>query len=218
MQFMTAPFIRYEAYGIEVLDNTITNTEGAGIGVNGGYNVVVARNHLFNVGARSHWVEVGYGSRSCDGQPGDEGRERCAQNLAAGGWGTTRVDDGSNYVRIPNRHVWILGNVIDNPQSQGDQLFSIAAPFDGGEQIGSGLAGVRADDDLTIAGNLIAGRGLPIGAEDCELCPSLMATNTLSSEPGLFVSGNDLRLRAGITEPAPVLPALSWDDSGGPRP
>ncbi len=116
---MTAPFIRYEAYGIDVLDNVITDIQGAGIGVNGGYNVVVARNRLWNVGSRSHWLEVGYGSRSCDGRPGDEGRERCAQNLDAGGWGTTRVDDGTNYVRIPNRHVWLLGNVIDNPRRPG---------------------------------------------------------------------------------------------------
>ena len=24
------------------------------------------------------------------------------------------VDDGTNFVRIPNRHVWVLGNVIDS--------------------------------------------------------------------------------------------------------
>jgi hypothetical protein len=220
LQFMTAPFTRYEAYGIDVLDNTITDTEGAGIGVNGGYDVVVARNHLWNVGSRSHWLEVGFGSRSCDGQPGDEGRERCRQNLAAGGWGTTRVDDGTNYVRIPNRHVWLVGNVIDNPAAQGDQLFSIAAPFDGVEQDGSGLAGVRADDDLTIAGNLIAGRDLPVGGEDCAVCPGLAGANALSAGPGLYVAPEtgDLRLRPGIAEPAPALPALSWDDAGGPRP
>ena len=116
---MIAPFIRYEAYGIEVLDNRISDIEGAGIGVNGGYNVSIARNRMWDVGSRSHWIEVGYGSRSCDGQPGDEGRERCRQNLDAGGWGTTRVDDGTNYVRIPNRHVWLLGNVIDNPRAAG---------------------------------------------------------------------------------------------------
>ena len=220
LQFMTAPFIRYEAYGIDVLDNVITDIQGAGIGVNGGYNVVVARNHLWNVGSRSHWLEVGFGSRSCDGGPGDEGRERCGRNLDAGGWGTTRVDDGTNYVRIPNRHVWLLGNVIDNPGAQGDQLFSIAGPFEGPEQDGSGLGGVRADDDLTIAGNLIAGRDLPTGSEDCAVCPGLAASNTLSAGPGLYVApeNGDLRLRPGIAEPAPALPALSWDDSGGPRP
>ena len=220
LQFMTAPYIRYEAYGIDVLDNTISDTEGAGIGVNGGYNVVVARNHLWNVGRRSHWLEVGYGSRSCDGRPGDEGRERCQQNLNAGGWGTTRVDDGSNYVRIPNRRVWLLGNVVDNPQAHGDQLFSIAAPFDGPEQDGSGLTGVRSDDALTIAGNLIAGRDLPVGTEDCAVCPSLAAGNTLSAGTGIYVAPErgDLRLRPGLAEPSPALPALSWHDAGVPHP
>ena len=53
--------------------------EGAGVGVNGGYNVVVARNRMWNVGSRSHWIEVGYGSRSCDGQPGDEGRDAASR-------------------------------------------------------------------------------------------------------------------------------------------
>ncbi len=79
---------------------------------------------------------------------------------------------------------------------------------------------MRADDDLTIAGNLIAGRGLPTGAEDCAVCPGLAASNTLSAGPGLYVApeNGDLRLRPGIAEPAPALPALSWDDSGGPRP
>ena len=187
-QFMTAPFIRYEAYGIEVLDNRISDTAGAGIGVNGGYNVVIARNRMWNVGARSHWIEIGFGSRSCDGQPGDDGRERCGANLDAGGWGTTRVDDGTNYVRIPNRHVWVLGNVIDNPRAQGDQLFNIADPFSGPAQDGSGLGEVRADDDLHIAGNLIAGRGLPTGADGCaaEDCGALAQRNDLSARPGLY--------------------------------
>ena len=79
---------------------------------------------------------------------------------------------------------------------------------------------MRADDDLTIAGNLIAGRELPIGADDCAVCPDLAASNTLSAEPGVYIApdSGDLRLRPGISEPAPVLPPLSWDDSGGPRP
>lgn len=221
-QFMTDPFIRYEAYGIEVLDNKISDIEGAGVGVNGGYNVVIARNRMWDVGTRSHWIEVGYGSRSCDGQPGDEGRERCAQNLDAGGWGTTRVDDGTNYVRIPNRHVWVLGNVIDNPQRQGDQLFSIAGPFSGPSQDGSGLGDVRADDDLHIADNLIAGRGLPTGVEECAApdCSEIAARNSLDASPGLFraPAQGDLRLRAGVQAPVPVLPSFEWGDSGGVDP
>ena len=79
---------------------------------------------------------------------------------------------------------------------------------------------MRADDDLTIAGNLIAGRELPIGADDCAVCPDLAASNTLSAGPGVFVApeSGDLRLRPVIPEPAPGLPTPTWDDSGGPRP
>jgi hypothetical protein len=52
------------------------------------------------------------------------------------------------------------------------------------------------------------------------VCPDLAVSNTLSADPGVYVApeSGDLRLRPGIPEPAPVLPALSWDDSGGPRP
>jgi hypothetical protein len=219
-QFMTPPFIRYEAYGIEVLDNEISDVEGAGVGVNGGYDVVVARNRMWDVGTRSHWIEVGYGSRSCDGQPGDEGRERCASNLAAGGWGTTRVDDGTNYVRIPDRHVWVLGNVIDNPRAQGDQIFNVAEPFSGDSQDGSGLGDVRSDDDLVIADNLIAGRGLPSGVEECSGCGDVPGSNSLDARPGLFRAPGrgDLRLAAGVAAPSPVLPSFDWSDSGGVYP
>lgn len=221
-QFMTPPFIRYEAYGISVLDNTIYDTAGAGVGVNGGYNVVVARNRLWDVGERSHLIEVVFGLRSCDGRPGDEGRERCGQNLAAGGWGTTRVDDGENAVRIPNRHVYVLGNVIDNPERQGDQLFSIASEYSGSSQNGSGLGTVRADDDLHIAENLIAGRDLAPGTDDCTAadCADLASRNTLDARPGLFADpGNgDFSLAGGRAAPAPALPTLTWDDSGGVAP
>jgi hypothetical protein len=221
-QFMTDPFIRYEAYGIEVLDNRISDVAGAAVGVNGGFNVVIARNRMWDVGTRSHSIEVGYGSRSCDGQPGDTDRDRCAQNLDLGGWGTTRVDDGTNYVRIPDRHVWVLGNVIDNPRRQGDQLFSIAGPFSGPEQDGSGLGEVRADDDLHVAGNLIAGRGLPTGTDECDAedCRAIGSRNTLDARPGLFRAAlrGDLRMAPGLTAPAPALPALTWEDAGGVRP
>jgi hypothetical protein len=222
LQFMTPPFVRYEAYGIEVIDNLVTDTAGAGIGVNGGYGVVIARNRMWNVGRRSHWIEIGYGSRSCDGQPGDEGRDGCQQNLDAGGWGTTRLDDGTNYVRIPNRQVWVIGNVIDNPARQGDQLFSIASPFSGPEQDGSGLGAVTADDELHIAANLIAGRGMFTGADECAApdCRAIADRNSLSAAPGLYRAPErgDLRLRAGISAPRPALPEVSWADAGGVHP
>lgn len=163
LQFMSEPYTHYEAYRIEITDNDISGVDGAAVGVNGGYQILIAGNRAWDVGARSHWVEITYGLRSCDGRPGDQGRSRCGQLLGAGAWGTTRVDDGSNAVRIPNRHIAILGNVIANPSRRGDQIFYVAAPYSGPSQAGSGLAAVRADADLRVAANVISTRGLPLG-------------------------------------------------------
>ena len=166
-QFMTSPWLHYEAYEIRVHDNVIHHTEGAGLGVNGAYNVLLAHNTLYRVGTRSHALEFVFGARSCDGQPGDQGRERCAEHLASGGWGTTVVDDGDNYVRIPNRNVLVYNNLVYNPSGQGspDQQLSIHGPF---EQPDVVPALPRTDDGLAIRGNLIwnGGSGLPLGIED----------------------------------------------------
>lgn len=206
LQFMSEPFIHYEAYRVEITDNDISGVEGAAVGVNGGYQILIAGNRAWDVGSRSHWVEITYGLRSCDGQPGDEGRERCAELLAAGAWGTTRVDDGTNAVWIPNRHVAILGNVIANPRRRGDQLFSVADPYSGASQQGSGLGAVRADDDLEIAGNVIAGRGLPTGL------PRAFPGNQTGGAATLFRSPRiGKRLRLAIAAPDWALPDFTDD-------
>ena len=172
-QFMTAPWIKYEAYDIDVIDNVVHDVEGAGLGVNGGYNVLMAGNSLYRVGERDHLLEFVAGHRSCDGMASDDGRGKCGAFLAQGGWGTTRVDDGENYVRIPNRHVYVFNNVIVNPpgtQSSGAQI-TVAAPYSGQWQAGSNVAVPTVfDDDLQIRGNLIwdgdADHGSGLGGED----------------------------------------------------
>jgi hypothetical protein len=152
---MVAPWLRYEAYDVRVWNNRIRDTHGAGLGANGAYNALFARNTLLRVGARSHALEAVFGLRSCDGRPGDEGRQRCARHLAAGGWGTTRVDDGTNAVRIPNRHVWFIDNVI--VKAPGSETISVAGPFTGDAQDGSGVPRpARADDDLRLVGNVVS--------------------------------------------------------------
>jgi hypothetical protein len=154
-QYMVAPWLTYEAFDIRVLNNLIHDTEGAGLGVNGGYNILLAHNTLYRVGSRSHVLEVVYGARSCDGQPGDEGRERCQQYLQAGGWGTTQVDNGENYVNIGNRNIWIYNNIIYNPAGFHStyQQFAIYGPRQ--NPAGSGLDLAVSDDNLQIKGNLI---------------------------------------------------------------
>lgn len=154
-QFMVAPWLRYEAYDVRVWNNRIRDTHGAGLGANGAYNALFARNTLLRVGARSHALEAVFGLRSCDGRPGDEGRGRCARYLAAGGWGTTRVDDGTNAVRIPNRHVWFIDNVI--VKAPGSETISVAGPFSGAAQDGSNVPRpALADDDLRLVGNVVS--------------------------------------------------------------
>ncbi|MFM8352835.1 MAG: right-handed parallel beta-helix repeat-containing protein [Actinomycetales bacterium] len=174
-QFMTPPWLQYEAYGVTVANNFVHDTEGAGLGVNGGYNILLAHNTLMRVGQRSHVAEFVAGGRSCDGQPGDEGRERCGQYLRAGGWGTTAVDTGENYVRIPNRHVAFVNNLIVNPDGQGSQWqqFELPGPYAGPGQSGSGAPNpARFDDDLVIAGNVIwnGPADHPLGIGDSSGC------------------------------------------------
>ncbi|MBN8636869.1 MAG: right-handed parallel beta-helix repeat-containing protein [Anaerolineae bacterium] len=154
-QFMVPPFLHYEAYYIRFLNNSVYGVDGAGVGVQGGFNVLIAYNTFESVGARSHLLEVVFGGRSCDGQPGDEGRERCDEYAAQGGWGNNLLADGENYVRIPNRHVYIYNNVFYNPDAGSQwQQFTIFGPFTGGGQ-GNAPSPALADDDLRIVNNVI---------------------------------------------------------------
>lgn len=169
-QFMIPPWIQYEAYFIEFVNNVVHDTVGAGVGVQGGYNILIAYNTFYRVGKRSHLLEVVFGSRSCDGQPGDEGRERCDEYRQLGGWGNSIVADGENYVRIPNRHVYIFNNLFYNPPDDRseDQQFTIFAPYSADTQADSGVpVPTLTDDDLHIVGNLIwnGGAGLWLGVE-----------------------------------------------------
>lgn len=169
-QFMEAPWLDYEAYDIKVVNNIIHDSAGAGLGVQGGYNILMAYNTLYRVGERSHVLEFGFGSRSCDGQPGDEGRGRCDEYLAAGHWGNTAIADGSNFVRIPNRNVYVVYNLIYNPPGYRSayQHFSVFPPYDGPEQMGTNVPSpARADDNLVLRGNLIwnGDANMPLGIE-----------------------------------------------------
>ncbi len=154
-QYMVAPFLEYEAYYIRFINNYVHDTMGASVGVQGGFNILIAYNTFRNIGARSHILEVVFGGRSCDGQPGDEGRERCDEYAAQGGWGNNLLADGENYVRIPNRHVYIYNNVFYNPDAGSQwQQFTIFGPFTGDGQ-GNAPSPALADDDLRIVNNVI---------------------------------------------------------------
>jgi len=169
-QFMVRPWLQYEANGVVIRNNTVTETEGAAFGVQGGFNVLVKNNVARRTGRRSHVLEALYGSRSCDGRPGDDGRGRCGQYLAAGGWGTTVVDDGTNYVRIGNHHVYFVGNVISNPAPYRSLWQHLEVPAPWGAQPGSNVPpGSSAGSDLRFLRNVIwnGPRSMPVGASGC---------------------------------------------------
>lgn len=106
LEFMVAPWIRYEAYDIRVVNNVFHDVWGAALGVYGGQNILYAYNTLYKVGERSHTIEVNLGDRQCDGDTA-----RCTQLLAAGAWGST----SGSAVKIPNVRVMILNNIVYNP-------------------------------------------------------------------------------------------------------
>jgi hypothetical protein len=229
-QFMTAPWLHYEAYDIKVVNNVIHDTEGAGLGVNGGFNILLAYNTLYRVGSRAHMIEVTFGNRSCDGQPGDEGRERCQQFLDAGGWGTTVVDDGTNSVRIPSRNVWIYNNVLYNPRGfENAQVFEIPGPWnDGTTQAGSNVPSpVRIDDNLHIRGNVIYTEAASLGLSEDSGCGAshptcssaqILADNFVNAfEPQLIdPAALDLRPLPGgnlTMVNAVAIPDFSWSDA-----
>lgn len=208
-EFMTSPWLHYEATGITFTNNLVHDTEGAAVGVNGGHNVLVAHNTFVNVGTRSHVVEVGFGLRSCDGD-----RAACAAFLAAGGWGTATVGVEEP---IPNRHVFILNNVFMNPAGVASRWQHMAIAEPRGTSPGSNIPSpARADDGLVIRGNVIwnGAADHPLGVEGL-LAADIVAHNAINTLRPEFVdaAGGDYRFAASFTPPAAVpVPEFAWTD------
>jgi hypothetical protein len=219
-QFMTSPWLHYEAYGITFVNNVVHDVEGACMGVNGGYNIVYAYNTCVRVGARSHVIEVVFGSRSCDG--GDAAN--CQPRLTAGGW--ANPDFGSE-IQIPNRRVFILNNLVHNPaghpQSQWQQ-FDLRGSAAGvpGSNVPSGATG---DDLLVIAGNVLWNspqNGPSLGTGDAACGPSNVTCNPAQLEADNVINAFEPQLQSGSFVPltggnllsatAAALPTLNWDD------
>jgi hypothetical protein len=104
--WMVSPWLHYEAYDLKFINNIVHDTGIAGVGVNGGYNILIAYNTLYKVGTTDHAIEIVHGSRSCDGDSG-----KCLQYNAAGGWGGSGLE--GQY--IPCRNIYIYNNIIYNP-------------------------------------------------------------------------------------------------------
>ncbi len=162
LEFMTSPWIHYEAYDLKFINNIIHDTEGAGFGVNGGYNILFAYNTLFRIGERSHLIEAVFGKRSCDGD-----NQTCQNYLNQGGWGVSTQDIEQS---IPNKNVIIANNLVYNPQgyTSGYQHFAV---HDAESSLpGSNLPDtIYADENLLIKGNLIKNGpdDWPLGIDGC---------------------------------------------------
>ena len=210
-EFMTSPWLHYEAYDIKVVNNIIHDTQGAGLGVNGGYNIVMAYNTLYRVGSRSHVIEVVYGERSCDGNTA-----QCSAFLAAGGWGTSRIGVVES---IPNRNVSIYNNIVYNPTGfqSAYQHFAVYGPRT--PSAGSNLPSPSyADEGLQIRGNIIwnGAADHPLGLEDSRLNVSqVMADNSIGTIQPQFVNAaaGDFRPTTTSTILAATtyaIPAFTW--------
>ncbi len=159
-EWMVPPYIHYEAYDIKFVNNIIHDTHGAGMGVNGGYNILLAYNTLYRVGNRSHALEFVQGIRS------GGNITKCSYYLSLGGWGTTVPGEEQ---RIPNKNVYVYNNILYNPDGYQSQWshFAIAEPFI--PKSGSNIPNPSlSDENLQIKGNIIwnGPTDLPLGIED----------------------------------------------------
>ena len=210
-EFMASPWLHYEAYDIKFINNIVHDTEGAGFGVNGGYNILLANNTLYRVGARSHVMEVVHGARTCDGN-----QAQCATFLTQGGWGTTVIGGDEP---IPNRNVFIYNNVIVNPEGASSQWQQFAVAADRIPGVGSNIVSPsRADTNLQIKGNIIwnGPSDHPLGIDSGALADRVMLENSINSIHPLLVDPEhgDYRFASGFAPPSPFdIPDFTWSDA-----
>ncbi len=225
-EYMVSPWIHYEVTDIKFVNNVVHDTEGAGMGVNGGYNILLAWNTLYRVGRRSHAIELVHGVRGCGGNTA-----RCLDLLAAGGWGTAVQGDAGSQP-IPNRNVFVFNNLLVNPDGYQSAWchFALRAPET--PAAGSNIPSpARADENVVIRGNVLwngpADLALGIGGEgnggqpDNPTCNAALvlaqnAVNTVRPElvdpaGGDFRIAGDCDLRGAPTVAVPGF-------AGGDRP
>lgn len=221
LEFMVAPWLQYEAYGAVVTNNVIHDVEGAALGVNGGYAVLMAFNTAYRVGTRDHLLEVVFGERSCDGDAG-----ACAARRALGAWGPAAP--GGDPTPIGNRHISLMHNLIYNPPGVRSQWthFTVYAPRD--VDGGAGPNPSHADKDLTIRGNVLWNGPTDLelglgGDQGCADDHPTCSPATVRAENNINATTPSIRILAGAT-PVPIgsvsgglgaaasLPSFPWND------
>ena len=120
-QFMTSPWLHYEAYEIRVHDNVDPPTPRARGSASTAATTSCSRTTRSTGSARGRTRSSSSSARAAaTADRATRAASGAPQHLAAGGWGTTVVDDGDNSVRIPNRNVLVYNNLVYNPSGQGE--------------------------------------------------------------------------------------------------
>lgn len=226
---MIAPFIHYEAYDIKFVNNLLTNIPGTTISVAGGYNILLANNTMYHVAYYSDEASGGsqgyspitvvHGSRDCSATTEVPNAEQiCSAFVAEGGWGPTHNGDPGADI-IPSRNVWVMNNVVDNPDGSASRYshFVVADPIT--PPPGTGIPNPsRSDDGLLIQGNVIwnGAADLPLGIND----PGgrITASNAINRFAPQFVdpTHGDFHPLAGgnlSSFPGVPIPNFSWADA-----
>lgn len=222
VQYLVPPWIHYEAYDIKFVNNVIHDTGTAGMGVNGGYNILLAHNTLYRVGIglggnrADHLFEANFGLRGCD--PGDD-RVNCPAMKALGAWGSNTPEEAP----IPNKNIFVYNNLFVNPSGTSApypiQVAAPRAPF-----AGSGLTGrIVADENLQFKGNVIVNAANDLGLSDDGGCAvshptcnpaQLQRDNRINSVQVRFVNAaqGDFRLADTTGLEAMSIPAFAGGD------
>ncbi|MBI4836401.1 MAG: right-handed parallel beta-helix repeat-containing protein [Candidatus Abawacabacteria bacterium] len=221
-EFMVAPWVQYEAYDVKAYNNIIHDTEGAGLGTAGGYNIFYGYNTLYRVGSRSHVIELEFGSHSCDGNT-----EGCQATIDAGGWAVT-----SGEASIGDKNVYIYNNIVYNPagfESQW-QHFTIYGPRTNSSST-SAPSTVYTDTNLQIKGNIIwngsADKSLGLGeSTGCQnsnpTCneAQILRDNTINVVQPQFTNAGTLDFSLPSTSnilslPGFSVPSFTWESPNG---
>ncbi|KAI9034601.1 pectin lyase fold/virulence factor [Hyaloraphidium curvatum] len=214
-EFMTPPWLFYEAVDVKFTNNRIRDTEGSCFGCNGCSFTIFAFNECTRVGTRSHLVEIVPGARSCDGNA-----TRCAQLRVQGGWGPAAPmsdgpNDGGEF--IPCRDVIVANNRIVNPAGvqSAYQHFMVRGAVEPITARTGVPSPVLSDERLSIRGNYIrnggAGMALGIGEEGDGCTASNPTCNTAQL-------ARDNAINAGeAAEVVPLPDFVPWTGGVMPR-
>jgi hypothetical protein len=227
LQFMVAPWTNYEAYGVRMVNNVLHDVEGAALGVNGGFAVLLAGNTAYRTGSRDHVLEVVFGERSCDGTGEDDAR--CTAQQDAGAWGPAAA--GGDPTPIGNSQVALIGNLVVNPDGIRSEYTQFAVYGPRTADPAEGPDPAVTDDRLTIRGNAIwNGPGeVALGLGDDQGCTDENPTCTVDlvqTQNAINTVKPDVTVAAGVAPvPAsviatgvdPTIPAFSWDGVAAAR-